>query len=94
MSTNLAIERLLLPYYKTKNKNAERIILMRHNEAYFAFGKDAEVVSGILHLPIREAQGASVMFKMVGFSKTKIAEYLPNIIRNGHKVAFTDKNFN
>lgn len=90
MGINLTLERLLLPYYKTKNKCRERIILMRHNGAMFAFGNDADTLSGILHLPVRTEQGANVQFRSVGFAKSKVAEYIPNIINNGYKVAFTD----
>ena len=74
-----------------KSQDGERIFLFRDMDFYFMYNEDAEIVSNILG--INKSTAIDNDFSYTVFHANKLDQYLPAIIRHGHRVAIVDNLF-
>lgn len=80
--------------FQTNRKSqeaGERIFLFRDMDFYFMYNEDAEIVSNILG--INKSTATDNDFSYTVFHANKLDQYLPAIIRHGHRVAIVDNLF-
>jgi DNA mismatch repair protein MutS len=75
-------------YKETHNDNL--VILFRDMDFYFLYNEDAETVGQILGANGKVAHAED--FTYAAFSASRLDQYLPAIIRRGHRVAICDDN--
>lgn len=69
---------------KLDDKNI--LVLMRHGDFYESIGKDAKTISDVCGIPSQERAGTSY----IQFHHSSLDNYLPMLVRNGHRVAIAD----
>lgn len=76
-------------YKETHDGNL--VILFRDMDFYFLYNEDAETFGQILGTNGKVAHDGD--FTYAAFAASRLDQYLPVIIRNGHRVAICDGNF-
>lgn len=70
-------------------KHPDTLVLLKAGDFFESYDDDAKKISDALGILLtKDQQGHPT----ASFSHTAIDDYLPKIIKSGHKVAFTDKN--
>ena len=72
-------------------ENNKPIFLFRDMDFYFMYNEDAEIVSNVLG--INKATAIDNDYTYTVFLANKLDQYLPVIIRKGHRVAIVDNLF-
>ena len=70
----------------SKRQDKNILVLIRHGYLYESIGKTAETVSDICGIPPEGRAGTPY----VSFHHTQLDQYLPILVRNGHRVALAD----
>lgn len=72
-------------------ENDKPIFLFRDMDFYFLYNEDAETIGQILGASGKVAHAED--FSYAAFSANRLDQYLPAIIRKGHRVAIVDNLF-
>ena len=79
---------MIKQYKELKAKHPDAILLFRCGDFYEAYGEDAAVCSKLLPIKVAKNKGN---VRHLNFPHYKLADYLPVIIRAGHRVAICDQ---
>jgi DNA mismatch repair protein MutS len=83
---------LMKQYNAIKSKYPDAILLFRIGDFYETFGEDAIRVSKILGIVLtRRHNGAASETELAGFPHHSLENYLPRLVRAGHRVAVCDQ---
>lgn len=77
-------------YDEYKSKYQKAIILIRDDDFYWTFRKDAEVVAKECGILLNRNNIGSDNIEFAGFQQRKLDIYLPKLVRNGHRIAICD----
>ena len=76
----------LTRFRKLKKQYPEAIILFRMEKWYMTVLEDAETVANVLGIIVTKHNN----IRVAGFPSHALDEYLPRLIRKGHRVAIVD----
>ncbi|MEZ3552162.1 MAG: DNA methylase [Muribaculaceae bacterium] len=83
---------LMQQYQEMKKKHPDAILLFRVGDFYEIFGKDAVKASEILGITLtRRANGRDKYIELAGFPHHALDNYLPKLVRAGHRVAICEQ---
>jgi DNA mismatch repair protein MutS len=83
---------LMKQYFQVKEKHPGALILFRVGDFYETFGEDAIKASGILGIVLtKRGAGSSSEIELAGFPYHSLDNYLPKLVRAGHRVAVCDQ---
>ncbi|MCL2501520.1 MAG: DNA mismatch repair protein MutS [Bacteroidales bacterium] len=83
---------LMKQYYAIKAQHPQALLLFRMGDFYETFGDDAILTSKILGIVLtRRANGAAASVELAGFPYHALDNYLPKLVRAGHKVAICEQ---
>lgn len=83
---------LMKQYYAIKAKYPDALLLFRVGDFYETFGEDAVKAAGILGIVLtRRANGSAAYIELAGFPHHSLENYLPKLVRAGHRVAICDQ---
>lgn len=77
-------------YDKCKSKYQDAIILIRDDDFYWTFRKDAETVAKECGILLNRNNIGSDNIEFAGFHLRYLDIYLPRLVRNGHRIAIKD----
>lgn len=88
-----AVETPLMKQYNSiKSRYPDALLLFRVGDFYETFGEDAVKTSSILGIVLtRRANGAAAYIELAGFPHHALDNYLPKLVRAGHRVAICDQ---
>ncbi len=79
-------------YNAIKAKYPGALLLFRVGDFYETFGEDAETASKVLNIVLtKRANGAASEIALAGFPHHSLDNYLPRLVRAGHRVAICDQ---
>ncbi|MDQ3099949.1 MAG: hypothetical protein M3R08_01065 [Bacteroidota bacterium] len=78
-------------YQRIKVQYPDAILIFRCNDEYIAFGNDAKTLNGLLGLQLNDSQNGEPFKLQCGFPFHSLEDYLPRMVRAGHRVAICDK---
>jgi DNA mismatch repair protein MutS len=79
-------------YNAIKARYPDALLLFRVGDFYETFGEDAVKTSQILGIVLtRRANGAAAYIELAGFPHHSLDNYLPRLVRAGHRVAICDQ---
>lgn len=83
---------LMKQYFSIKSKYPDAILLFRVGDFYETFGDDAVRTSKVLDIVLtKRANGAAAHIELAGFPHHALENYLPKLVRAGHRVAICDQ---
>lgn len=83
---------LMQQYYRIKDKHPDAILLFRVGDFYETFSEDAVVAAKVLGITLtKRANGAAQFVELAGFPHHALDNYLPKLVRAGHRVAICDQ---
>lgn len=83
---------LMRQYWKIKDQYPRAILLFRMGDFYEAFEDDAKLISSLLGIQLTtRSNGAADDVPMAGFPHHSLDNYLPKLIREGHRVAVCEQ---
>jgi len=83
---------LMKQYNAIKAKYPDALLLFRVGDFYETFGQDAVTTSGILGIVLtKRANGAASSVELAGFPHHQLDNYLPRLVRAGHRVAVCEQ---
>ena len=82
---------LMRQYNEIKSKYPDAILLFRVGDFYETFGKDAIVASKVLEIILTNRANGSSRIELAGFPHHSIDNYLPKLVKAGHRVAICDQ---
>ena len=83
---------MIRQFFEVKAQHPEAILLYRVGDFYETYSDDAVLASKILGLVLTARQnGDAGKIPMAGFPHHAIDNYLPKLVRAGHKVAVCDQ---
>lgn len=82
---------LMAQYYEIKDKNPGTILLFRVGDFYETFGEDAVLVSKELGITLTKRNNGGDDTPLAGFPFHALDNYLPKLVRQGHRVAVCDQ---
>ena len=82
---------LMRQYNEIKSKYPDAILLFRVGDFYETFGKDAIVASKVLDIILTNRANGSSRIELAGFPHHAIDNYLPKLVKAGHRVAICDQ---
>lgn len=83
---------LMKQYNAIKDKHPDAILLFRVGDFYETFGKDAITASTVLGITLtKRHNGFAGETELAGFPYHSIDNYLPKLVRAGHRVAVCDQ---
>ena len=82
---------LMKQYNSIKSKHPDALLLFRVGDFYETFGKDAITVSNILGITLTARNNGSSKIELAGFPHHSIGNYLPKLVKAGHRVAVCDQ---
>ena len=84
---------MMKQFFSMKAKHPDALMLFRCGDFYETYGEDAVVAAGILGITLtkRNQKGSSGSIAMAGFPHHALDNYLPRLIRAGHRVAICDQ---
>jgi DNA mismatch repair protein MutS len=82
---------LMRQYNEIKSKYPDAILLFRVGDFYETFGKDAIVASKVLEIILTNRANGSSRIELAGFPHHAIDNYLPKLVKAGHRVAICDQ---
>ncbi|MDC3104825.1 DNA mismatch repair protein MutS [bacterium] len=78
-------------YNAIKVKYPDALLLFRVGDFYETFGQDAVVASKILEIILTNRANGSSKIELAGFPYHALDNYLPKLVRAGHRVAICDQ---
>ena len=79
---------LMQQYTSIKSKYPDAILLFRIGDFYETFGEDARKASSALGITLtKRRNGAASEVDLAGFPHHALDNYLPKLVRSGHRVA-------
>ena len=78
-------------YNAIKVKYPDALLLFRVGDFYETFGQDAVVASKILEIILTNRANGSSKIELAGFPHHALDNYLPKLVRAGHRVAICDQ---
>ena len=79
-------------YNAIKAKHPGALLLFRVGDFYETFGEDAVKASQVLEIVLtKRANGAASHIELAGFPHHSLDNYLPRLVRAGHRVAICDQ---
>jgi DNA mismatch repair protein MutS len=82
---------LMRQYNEIKSKYPDAILLFRVGDFYETFGQDAIVASKVLEIILTNRANGSSRIELAGFPHHAIDNYLPKLVKAGHRVAICDQ---
>ena len=82
---------LMKQYNAIKAKYPDALLLFRVGDFYETFGQDAIVASKILEIILTNRANGSSKIELAGFPHHALDNYLPKLVRAGHRVAICDQ---
>lgn len=83
---------LMKQYNAIKDKHPDAILLFRVGDFYETFGKDAIIAAKVLGITLtKRHNGSAGETELAGFPYHSIDNYLPKLVRAGHRVAVCDQ---
>ena len=82
---------LMKQYNAIKVKYPNALLLFRVGDFYETFGQDAVVASKILEIILTNRANGSSKIELAGFPHHALDNYLPKLVRAGHRVAICDQ---
>ena len=83
---------LMKQYNAIKSKHPGALLLFRVGDFYETFGEDAVTASRVLDIVLtKRANGAASHVELAGFPHHALDNYLPKLVRAGHRVAICDQ---
>ncbi|MEJ2595115.1 MAG: DNA mismatch repair protein MutS [bacterium] len=83
---------LMKQYNKIKAKYPDALLLFRVGDFYETFGEDAVKAAGALGIVLtKRRNGAASFVDLAGFPHHALDNYLPKLVRAGHRVAICDQ---
>ncbi|NJN25013.1 MAG: DNA mismatch repair protein MutS [Cyclobacteriaceae bacterium] len=83
---------LMKQYNAIKTKHPGALLLFRVGDFYETFGEDAIKASKILDIVLtKRANGSASHIELAGFPHHSLDNYLPKLVRAGHRVAICDQ---
>jgi DNA mismatch repair protein MutS len=82
---------LMRQYNDIKAKYPDALLLFRVGDFYETFGKDAIIASKILDIILTSRANGSSKIELAGFPHHSLDNYLPKLVRAGHRVAICDQ---
>ena len=79
---------MIKQYRELKAKYPDAVLLLRCGDFYETYGEDAAVCSKLLPIKVSKDKGN---VRHLNFPHYKLMNYLPVIIRAGHRVAICDQ---
>ncbi len=78
----------IMRFKSTKEKHPDELLLFRYGDFYITYNEDAVTASRVLGITlIRRSEG----YDMAGFPTVLLDDFLPKLIRAGHRIAILDK---
>lgn len=78
---------MLKQYNKLKKKHPDALLLFHSGDFYEAYQKDAKECSKLLGIVLTKQDGQC----LAAFPRTALDNYLPRLIRAGHRIALCDQ---
>ena len=78
-------------YNDIKSRYPDALLLFRVGDFYETFGNDAIITSKILEIILTNRANGSSKIELAGFPHHAIDNYLPKLVRAGHRVAICDQ---
>jgi len=79
-------------YNRVKSKYPEALLLFRVGDFYETFGEDAIVAAEVLDIVLtKRGNGSASEVELAGFPHHALDNYLPKLVRSGHRVAVCDQ---
>lgn len=79
-------------YNRVKSKYPEALLLFRVGDFYETFGEDAVVAAEVLDIVLtKRGNGSASEVELAGFPHHALDNYLPKLVRSGHRVAVCDQ---
>ncbi|TAL61356.1 MAG: DNA mismatch repair protein MutS [Bacteroidetes bacterium] len=83
---------LMQQYSSIKSKYPDAILLFRIGDFYETFGEDAIKTAATLGITLtKRRNGAAADIELAGFPYHSLDNYLPKLVRGGHRVAICDQ---
>ncbi len=83
---------LMKQYNAIKSKHPGALLLFRVGDFYETFGEDAVTASKVLDIVLtKRANGSASHIELAGFPHHSLDNYLPKLVRAGHRVAICDQ---
>ena len=82
---------LMKQYFSIKAKHPDALLLFRVGDFYETFGEDAIITSKVLGIILTSRNNGSSKIELAGFPYHSITNYLPKLVRAGHRVAVCDQ---
>ena len=82
---------LMKQYNGIKSKYPDALLLFRVGDFYETFGSDAVLASKILEIVLTNRANGSSRIELAGFPHHALDNYLPKLVRAGHRVAICDQ---
>ena len=92
MTKAIKITPLMKQYNDIKFKYPNTVLLFRVGDFYETFGQDAVLASKVLGIVLtKRGAGSSSETELAGFPHHSIENYLPKLVKAGHRVAICDQ---
>jgi DNA mismatch repair protein MutS len=83
---------LMQQYNRVKSKYPDTLLLFRVGDFYETFGEDAITAAGVLNIVLtKRGNGSASEIELAGFPHHSLDNYLPRLVRAGHRVAVCDQ---
>lgn len=83
---------LMQQYDQAKRQHPDAILLFRVGDFYETFGEDAIRASKVLEITLtKRGNGSASEIELAGFPHHALDNYLPRLVRAGHRVAICDQ---
>ena len=83
---------LMKQYLDVKNQHPGSIVLFRMGDFFETFNEDAKITANILGIVLtKRANGAASEVPLAGFPHHALDNYLPKLVKAGHRVAICEQ---
>lgn len=83
---------LMQQYYRAKEQHPDAILLFRLGDFYETFAEDAIIAAEVLGITLtKRGNGAAHAIALAGFPHHALDNYLPKLVRAGHRVAICEQ---
>ena len=83
---------LMAQYNRVKSQHPDALLLFRVGDFYETFGQDAITAAKVLNIVLTARKnGAAAEVELAGFPHHALENYLPKLVRAGHRVAVCDQ---
>ena len=83
---------LMAQYNRVKSQHPDALLLFRVGDFYETFGQDAVTAAKVLNIVLTARKnGAASEVELAGFPHHALENYLPKLVRAGHRVAVCDQ---